>query len=746
MHAHGPTEAPSPPWALDLQTLWRDKINGTFQKSRRRGLPEYDQLLFRLPQVAPWQTDSWAAAVHRQVLARPGQVITGADFGCGHGVALLALANLTVSLGLPCTYVGFDLGDSAPVPAPTTGARLRPMPFDRFPDSPARLAHVTRRFQAEITGSGGPQPGPLPVRFVRQNLDDAVWDLAPDSVHVAVSSTALMYVRDKLGFLEKVYRALGHGGVAVIHFDELMPPFYHLPMLRRLILPHGLDLGGLLERCRQAGVPIQAVRHDDQVFVLMQKNAARPLDFGLKLVDSAPEGLLGPGTDRPWGSRSRYAGRHEPDVEAARWPELVVHADPAPFVPPSGFDPQAHTGRLRQWLQGHRPQLTARTAGPTLQPLTSDDWTAIEAWWTTGGHTAPHRSARTAGAVIKSGGDLAAVGLWWDEQAWVMGRPAPVRIVQHVAVHPGQRHSGHRHALLTAAAAHPEAALLFWRPAHADTADSGFVPFSNGLHFRFPLPIASPWPEIADIRPYVPADRAALVALAERCRAAWTGPTVRDTAAWDAWLTATDDRRLVVHEAGGGLDGYLRLHISPDRTAAVVDEWVDESRDAFGAWIGYLAHLHGRGLTVSVETLPADQPYLAVAQGFDARSAAPDRSTHVRAGRPAAFLGALRYAEPAGAIRLGIIDPLAQWPACVSVAWAEGRLQAWQETSLPAEVVLQITALTAIALGEQSVADAVYLGTATGDPAGLGRLGRIWPETRLYRYTADHPAEPSPFD
>ncbi len=114
---------------------------------------------------------------------------------------------------------------------------------------------------------------------------------------LAVSRTAVMYVTDKLRFVERVYSSLRPGGVALIHFDQLRAGTRELHRLETS--PAGID--PILAEQRRRGVEI----HGQGDFVLAMRRSAAPLVFPWKLTGSHPmKDLIG--VEEPWGVVAQY--------------------------------------------------------------------------------------------------------------------------------------------------------------------------------------------------------------------------------------------------------------------------------------------------------------------------------------------------------------------------------------------------------------------------------------------------------
>jgi SAM-dependent methyltransferase len=262
--------------------------------ARGRGLAAYERGLFAMPQVLPWQPRSVQEALAGLARQNPGQPLRVMDFGCGAGVFLLELAYAFWQAGIPGEFTGFDRGTTE------VGHLL----LDFLPDNDARLQEVLDRFAPEpVTVAALPFAVPA---FQRLEMDGP-WDLAPESADLIVSMTAIPYLADKLFFLERVHDLLRPGGLAVLHFDELRPPFFPPDRLRRVILPDDEPFSGLLARLRADGHDIAlATGPDRRHVVFLRKRTVAPLRCGLVLARTEPETWQNVAGDRAWGCRSVY--------------------------------------------------------------------------------------------------------------------------------------------------------------------------------------------------------------------------------------------------------------------------------------------------------------------------------------------------------------------------------------------------------------------------------------------------------
>jgi SAM-dependent methyltransferase len=301
-------------------------------QARGRGLPAYEIGLFGLPPVAAWQPASLQAALEGIARHRPGQPLRVLDFGCGAGVFLLQLAHAFWRLGHRGDFIGLDRG------AVDLGQRE----LDFLPDNDERLQAVLDRFAPEAVTVA---ELPFPVPSFRRTDLDGDWDLEHNSADLIVSMTAIPYLADKLAFLERVHGLLKPGGMAVLHFDEMRPPFFQADRLRRVILPEDGPFSSLLATLTAAGHEIaMATGLDRRHVVYLRKTTDIPLECGLTLAHTEPETWENVVADTPWGCRSTYGRPGEVAPETA--------ADRAARVRPGDAAATAALDILRQRMAG----------------------------------------------------------------------------------------------------------------------------------------------------------------------------------------------------------------------------------------------------------------------------------------------------------------------------------------------------------------------------------------------------------
>jgi SAM-dependent methyltransferase len=246
----------------------------------------YEEILCSGHAPLDWLPDTLEQALLDQARLTPGERLLVADFGCGVAVALLGLVAIASRSGLEIEALGLDRGYDGPLHG------------DLFPADDERMQRIVERYRAKIGDLGVAR---LPSIW-RGDLEGDPWPLAEGTVALAISRTAVMYLSDKLGFVERVYRSLREGGVALIHLDQLQPG---TRQLRRTRLPEA-SIDDLLAEQRSRGVEIHA--HGN--FVIAMRRSATPLVFPWKLTRAhAMEELYGP--EEPWGTVARYE-RHGP--------------------------------------------------------------------------------------------------------------------------------------------------------------------------------------------------------------------------------------------------------------------------------------------------------------------------------------------------------------------------------------------------------------------------------------------------
>lgn len=292
-----------------LEAAWR---------ARGRGMKDYERGLFGLPARVDWQPASLRQAIEGIAAQRPGEPVHVTDLGCGAGVFLLELALAFHEERYPGVFTGVDLG---------INDSLYP-PLDFLPDNDERLQAVLDRFS------------PVPIRvaelpftvptYRRANLDDAEWGLAPVSQDLIVSMTAIAYVADKLALLQRIFDLLRPGGMAVLHFDEMRPPFFLPGQLRRVWLPDDGSFLEVLHQWRQQGIQVTMSTGQDRRHVLyLRRQGTETLPCNLVLARTEKETWETVVSDKPWGCRSYYVrpGEAPPETAADRAQRLAADDD-----------------------------------------------------------------------------------------------------------------------------------------------------------------------------------------------------------------------------------------------------------------------------------------------------------------------------------------------------------------------------------------------------------------------------------
>jgi SAM-dependent methyltransferase len=222
------------------------------------------------------------------------------------GVALLGLVATAARAGIEVDAVGLDRGFDGLLHG------------DPFPADEDRLRSIVARHGARIGALSGAR---LPS-FHRLDLENDPWPLGEGTVALAVSRTAVMYLAHKLRFLERVYRALRPGGVALVHFDRLRPGKRELERLRL----GAAVIDELLEEQRSRGVEI----HGQGNFVIAMRRSAAPLSFPWRLSRAHPMAEL-IAAEEPWGTVTHYddAGGPPPD---GRYEHVTVEGRTVPLI------------------------------------------------------------------------------------------------------------------------------------------------------------------------------------------------------------------------------------------------------------------------------------------------------------------------------------------------------------------------------------------------------------------------------
>jgi glycosyltransferase involved in cell wall biosynthesis/predicted glycosyltransferase/SAM-dependent methyltransferase len=248
---------------------------------RARDVVSYQQALCSRRAAAAWVPRTLREALVDQAARASSAPPLVVDFGCGVAVALLGIAATAARAGIEVRALGLDRGFSGPHQG------------DYFPGDEDLLRRVLARHTARIGELGG---AALPsVR--RADLDRAPWPLAAGSVALAVSRAMIMYLSDKLRFIERVYDSLEEGGVALLHVDQLRAGTREL---QRIAL-QGATIEDLLAEQRSRGVEI----HGQGNFVVAMRRSRMPLAFPFRLVRSHPMIERGIEED-PWGVVAHY--------------------------------------------------------------------------------------------------------------------------------------------------------------------------------------------------------------------------------------------------------------------------------------------------------------------------------------------------------------------------------------------------------------------------------------------------------
>jgi phosphatidylinositol alpha-1,6-mannosyltransferase len=260
---------------------------------RARDVSSYEDTLCTDRAPEPWVPRTLEQAITDQVAVEEASASTKkrgppvvVDFGCGVAVALLGVTAIASRRGVAVDARGFDRGFEGLFEG------------DPFPADEPRMRRILARHSARIGEVGASR---LPV-VQRCDLELA-WPLPRDSVALAVSRTAVMYLADKLSFLEHVYASLRAGGVALIHLDHLRAGSRELTRVR---LP-GATLDDVLAEQRARGVEIHA---QGDLVIAMRKTRAR-LHFPWTLERAHPMTEI-LGGEEPWGMVSHYRPRGAP--------------------------------------------------------------------------------------------------------------------------------------------------------------------------------------------------------------------------------------------------------------------------------------------------------------------------------------------------------------------------------------------------------------------------------------------------
>jgi glycosyltransferase involved in cell wall biosynthesis/SAM-dependent methyltransferase len=273
---------------------------------RARSVDGYEETLCADRAPVAWIPATLEQALLDQARLLPGERPLVVDLGCGVGVALLGLVATAARAGIEVTAVGLDRGFDGLLHG------------DRFPDDEDGLRSIVARHGARIGDLDGVR---LPS-ILRLDLEVDPWPLGEGTVALAVSRTAVMYLADKLRFLERVYTVLRPGGVALIHFDHLRPGTRELTRLR----PGAAGIDEILEEQRARGVEI----HGQGNFVIAMRRGAVPLSFPWRLSRAYPMAEL-TGGEEPWGAVAHYADCGGPPPDG-RYKHVTVERRPVPLV------------------------------------------------------------------------------------------------------------------------------------------------------------------------------------------------------------------------------------------------------------------------------------------------------------------------------------------------------------------------------------------------------------------------------
>jgi SAM-dependent methyltransferase len=275
----------------------------------------YERGLFGMPAAAPWQPATLLQALEDIAQHRPHAPLHVTDLACGAGVFLLELAFAFHRESYPGVFTGIDRG---------INDAIHP-PLNFLPDNEERLQAVLDRFSPEPVRAAD-LPFPVPT-YRRADLDDTDWGLDPASQDLIVSMTAIPYIADKLAFLSRVFQLLRPGGMAVLHFDEMRPPFYPAGLLRRVYLPDDVPFVTLLQTWRQSGIDVTMTTARDRRHVLyLRRQSDETLACDLILARSEKETWENVVGDKAWGCRSHYArpGEAAPETAADRITQQAV--------------------------------------------------------------------------------------------------------------------------------------------------------------------------------------------------------------------------------------------------------------------------------------------------------------------------------------------------------------------------------------------------------------------------------------
>lgn len=223
-------------------------------------------------------------------LQRGVERITIVDFGCGAAEALGSLQQKALSESMNTLAVGLDKDVVGPV-RPSDSRTL-----------------VKAELHSAATG------GSTNIQLVRCDLNDAL-PISRESVHLAISSKLLMFLSEKLLFLERVWDTLAPGGLAVLEVDvgegQIETPRLCMPRPLHEVV-HSLANQGLDVISWQVEAPL---RHQSSpapqsqgsrrscVLSMLRHHSAERLRFNYALASSEPF----QNSDAPienWGVRS----------------------------------------------------------------------------------------------------------------------------------------------------------------------------------------------------------------------------------------------------------------------------------------------------------------------------------------------------------------------------------------------------------------------------------------------------------
>jgi SAM-dependent methyltransferase len=252
---------------------------------KTRSLTDYDQLLNHQTPRSAFDASTFGEI---SSLLKPGLRSTVVDFGCGAGRALLSLS----------------------FQAALSRKRLFGIGIDK---------HIC----PELFSKNRPAKYNSSVRFIEYDLDSKKWPVSEESIGLAFSNKAAMFIGDKLKFLERVWSSLAIGGIGVIELDVSVigsgekTPRIVLPcpiesLIQRQVLG-GKDIFVWFTSCPlspEAVAQLPGARTDGgrlarfSCVVALRRNTVSKLDFGMRLIATMPfeRSII----VESWGLQSHY--------------------------------------------------------------------------------------------------------------------------------------------------------------------------------------------------------------------------------------------------------------------------------------------------------------------------------------------------------------------------------------------------------------------------------------------------------